>query len=391
MIEIDRELLNKCVKCALCKSVCPTYKVNEEESSFARGRLALAEMVINNELVLTKDLAKAWDECALCRRCEWICPNNVEYKEIMVHARDYQQKTLGKDRFKDIALKSLEIMQSSIGRSVLKLSGKILSKVPKKEIKVLFPTGAKKYMPLPAKDAFEIRGKVFKAKEEKKKVLFFTGCMIDIFQTSVGKSAINLLNKAGYTVIVPRDIKCCGAPHIYSGNIESFNKLKDHNKKEIESYEFDMIAVACPTCGGALIEDYGYKNVFDTVELIKDLTFKGSSEKITFHVPCHSYSAMKINPKVFDDTLNKVENAEYKKGEKAQSCCGFAGLFSIKNPKLSKEIQREKIEDLKATKAQIVLSACPGCVLNLNDGALEYKTNQKVMHILDYLSERVKD
>jgi Fe-S oxidoreductase len=65
----------------------------------------------------------------------------------------------------------------------------------------------------------------------------------------------------------------------------------------------------------------------------------------------------------------------------------LAGLFSITNPKLSKSIQQEKIEDLKKTGAEVVLTSCPGCVLNLRDGTKANKTNQKVMHLADYLAD----
>ena len=83
-IGIPLDLAQKCVKCGLCKSVCPTYPYIQEEAGFARGRLALAEMVVKGELPLSDEAAKQWDQCAMCRRCEWICPNNVEYKEILV-------------------------------------------------------------------------------------------------------------------------------------------------------------------------------------------------------------------------------------------------------------------------------------------------------------------
>jgi len=98
---------------------------------------------------------------------------------------------------------------------------------------------------------------------------------------------------------------------------------------------------------------------------------------------------MKVKTSVFYDTIKKVEGDTFVEAEKAQSCCGFAGLFAITQPKLANQIQKEKIEDLQKTQAEIVLSACPGCVLNLRDGAKKFNTGQKVMHIADYLGERL--
>jgi len=389
-VEISLDLAQKCVKCALCKSVCPTYPYIKEEGGFARGRLALAEMLLNGEISETKEAYKHLDQCAMCRRCEWICPNGVEYKEIIVSARNKQDRSF----IKEAGLKALDVLQSNVGRKAVKFLGKVMDKLPYKEFRVFFPTGAVKFMPKPDGKAFSLRGKTFKAEQEKGKLLFFTGCMIDAFYSKTGESVVKLMNRAGWTVIVPEDIKCCGAPHYYSGNISAFEKLKEHNLKEMGKYEFDAIVVACPTCGGALQEDYGIdKKVYDFSEIIFEsrLNFKGKGEKVTFHVPCHSYSAMKVSEKVFYGVIQRVESDELIKGEKDKSCCGFAGLFSITNPKLSEKIQREKIEDINKTGADVVLTSCPGCVLNLTDGVKTYKTGQKVMHLADYLAEHLEE
>jgi glycolate oxidase iron-sulfur subunit len=385
MVEIPLELTQKCVKCALCKSVCPTYPYIQEEAGYARGRIVLAEMLLSGELK-DGEAYKHLDQCAMCRRCEWVCPNGVEYKEIIATVRNTQRKSF----VKSAGLKSLELLQSEVGRKVIRLTGKLMEKLPFEEVKVPFPTGAVKFMPKPDVKAFSLRGKTFKAEQEKGVLLFFTGCMIDAFYSKTGENVIKLMNRAGWTVVVPEDIKCCGAPHYYSGDKETFERLKKHNLKEMEKYQFDAVVVACPTCGGALQEDYGLKKkVYDFAELLFEgkLTFKGRGTKTTFHVPCHSYSAMKVSDKVFYGLLKRVEGDQLIKGEKDKSCCGFAGLFSITNPKLSKSIQQEKIEDLKKTGAELVLTSCPGCVLNLRDGTKANKTNQKVMHLADYLAD----
>ncbi len=391
-IEIPLDLAEKCVKCGLCKSVCPTYPYKMEEGGYARGRLALAEMVIKEEIPLNKEVAKQWDECAMCRRCEWICPNDVEYKSILVKARKLQSERLGTDFIKDAGLKTLEFIQSPVGKKIVKFVGKISNVFGSKDIKVKLPGGSVKFFPKPDSKPFEIRGKIFKAEREKGKLLFFTGCMIDVFYGNTGKSVIKLMNKAGYTVIVPEDIKCCGAPHLYSGNMKTFEILKNHNLKEFKKYKFNAIVVACPTCGGALEEDYDIDiKVFDFAQILdrEDLKFKGDGKKITYHVPCHSYSAMKVDEEVFYSNIDKVEGDILIKAEKAKSCCGFAGLFSVKNPQFSELIQREKMEDFESTGADLILTSCPGCVLQLKDGVNKRKSNQKVKHLADYLAERI--
>ncbi|NPA33011.1 MAG: (Fe-S)-binding protein [Aquificae bacterium] len=387
---MEKDTLSLCVKCGLCKTVCPTYPFREEEGAFARGRLSLAHMLKSGEVPPSREVFARWDECALCRRCEWVCPNDVPYKEIITEARSIQRKHQ-RDILSEGALKALEKMHTGAGKLALKLSGFLSFPLPK-EIKLPLPTGGVKFFPKPSPKAFSMRGKVFRAKEERKRLLFFTGCMIDAFYTKTGENVVKVLNRLGYTVIVPDGVKCCGAPHLYHGNKEAFERLREHNVKKIEKYEFDAIVVACPTCGGALKEDYQKDwEVLSFTQIVarEKVSFKGKGEKITVHIPCHYYTAMGLSGKEFYDALGKVENSETVKASKAQSCCGFAGLFSIKNPELSGEIQRQKMIDFKETGADFILTECPGCVLQLRDGAKKTKSSQKVKHIADFLAERL--
>ncbi|RUM58793.1 MAG: (Fe-S)-binding protein [Persephonella sp.] len=406
-VSLTVELAHQCVKCSACRSVCPTYSVVKEERSSPRGRLALAEAVVDGLMPLTEDIARQWNECAMCRRCEWICPNEVEYKEIMFRARHLADEKLEKRDFvKSAVYNGLAMMGNFITKTAMKIAPKILEfygKASKKEVPeynaVFLDTGIPKFtklMPKPTAKPFALRGKISKPNKEKKgRLLFFTGCMIDAFYGKTGESVIKLMNSLGYEVVVPENIRCCGAPQLYGGQVELFEKLYRHNKEEIDKYEFDYIVVACPTCGGALKEEYKYP-VKDFAEILAEegyLVFSGNGEKVTFHFPCHSYTAMKTNPNVYRTVLKNVKNAEYVEGEQAMMCCGFAGYFSVANYEVATELQKRKVKDIENTKAQYVLSDCPGCVFNIADGMYkhgDYK-NIQVKHLADYLAERLEE
>lgn len=398
------ELAHQCVKCSACRQVCPTYSVVKEERSSPRGRLALAEAVVDGILPLTEDVAAQWNQCAMCRRCEWICPNEVEYKEIMFRARNMAKEKSEKDYFKTVVFKGLSMMGNPLTKigmkfapALLQAYGKVVGKYVPEYNSVYIDIGIPRYaklMPKPSAKPFGLRGKEVKPKSKPKgRLLFFTGCMIDAFHGKTGESVLKLMKKAGYEVLVPKDIRCCGAPHLYSGEIDAFNNLMTHNKREIDKHDFDYIVVACPTCGGALKEEYKYP-VKDFAEILREegyITFRGNGEKVSFHFPCHSYTAMKTDPNVFRDVVKSVENTEYVEGEEAMMCCGFAGYFSVANYEVSSELQKRKIEDLRKTEATYVLSDCPGCVLNIADGMYKhghYK-DVKVMHLAEYLAERL--
>lgn len=398
------ELAHQCVKCSACRQVCPTYSVVKEERSSPRGRLALAEAVVDGVLPLTEEIAAQWNQCAMCRRCEWICPNEVEYKEIMFRARNMAKEKSKRDYFKTVVFKGLAMMgnpMTKIGMkfapTLLEAYGKALGKYVPEYNSVYIDVGIPKYaklMPKPSAKPFGLRGKEEKPKGKPKgRLLFFTGCMIDAFHGKTGESVLKLMNKAGYEVVVPQNIRCCGAPHLYSGEIDAFNALMLHNKHEIDKYKFDYIVVACPTCGGALKEEYKYP-VKDFAEILREegmLVFRGNGEKVSFHFPCHSYTAMKTNPNIFREVIKNVDNVEYIEGEEAMMCCGFAGYFSVANYEVASELQKRKIDDLRKTKASYVLSDCPGCVLNIADGMYKHGHHKdvKVMHLAEYLAERL--
>jgi glycolate oxidase iron-sulfur subunit len=342
----------------------------------------------------------------MCRRCEWICPNEVEYKEIMFRARHLGNESVGKkDVVKTAVFTGLSMMGNLITKTAMKFAPSLMEvygKLFKKEVPeynaIFLDTGIPKYtklIPKPTAKPFGLRGKIVKPKKEKKgKLLFFTGCMIDAFYGKTGESVLKLMEHAGYEVVVPKNIRCCGAPHLYAGNVEAFESLMKHNKEEIDKYDFDYVVVACPTCGGALEEEYKYK-VKDFAEILEEqgyITFKGNKETITFHFPCHSYTAMKTNPNTYRNLLKNIKDAEYKEGEQAMMCCGFAGYFSVANYDVAVELQKRKVKDLEETKAQYVLSDCPGCVFNIADGVYKHSENYKnikVQHLADYLAERL--
>jgi len=404
-VELSPELAHQCVKCSACRSVCPTYSVVKEERSSPRGRLALAEAVVDGLIPLAEDVIQQWNECAMCRRCEWICPNEVEYKEIMFRARNLAKDKIKKDIVKSAVYNGLAMMGNFITKTAMKFSPKLLEfygKASKKEVKeynaIFLDTGIPKFtklIPKPTAKPFSLRGNEYKTEKSKGRLLFFTGCMIDAFYGKTGENVIKLMNKVGYDVVVPKNIRCCGAPQLYGGEVELFEKLYKHNKREIDKYDFDYIVVACPTCGGALKEEYKYP-VKDFAEILNEegmVTFRGNGEKVTFHFPCHSYTAMKTSPDIYRNVLNNVKNAQYIEGEQAMMCCGFAGYFSVANYEVATELQKRKIKDIENTEAKYVLSDCPGCVFNIADGMYkhgDYK-NIQVKHLADYLVERLEN
>jgi len=232
---------------------------------------------------------------------------------------------------------------------------------------------------------------VYTAPKEKAKVAFFTGCMFNNFYVETARSTVKVLNRLGYSVFVPKEQVCCGAPAFFSGDLETFESLRKQNEEAFSSLNVDFVVTACATCGHLLKGEYPFK----TVELI-ELLFKHLEEvgkwklpretKVTWHHPCHMVRGQKI-PRNFPlDVLKVIGNLELVELEEADNCCGMGGSFQLSYPDISKKIQLRKAENVEKTGAELLLTECPGCVMNIAEGLERIGSEVKAVHISDLLS-----
>jgi glycolate oxidase iron-sulfur subunit len=243
---------------------------------------------------------------------------------------------------------------------------------------------------------FNYEDRIFPAKgDERGKLLFFTGCMFNNFYTETATNTVKVLNKLGYTVVVPKEQVCCGAPAFFSGDLESFEEMKNKNLKALSKYKADFVVTACATCGHVLKAQYK-ELPFKTKELI-EILFENLEEvgkwklpqkiKVTWHHPCHIVRGQKIPRNYPEDVLKLLQNLDFISLEEADNCCGMGGSFKLSHPQISREIQLKKARNIEKTKAQVVLTECPGCVMNIAEGLERIGSEVKSLHIADLLAK----
>jgi len=237
---------------------------------------------------------------------------------------------------------------------------------------------------------------------------YFTGCMTEYVFPELGKHIINFLARNGVEVVVPEAQGCCGAPvYLGAGDFDTGRKLADTNAKAFT--DVDYVITDCASCASA-IKDYkkfladspqreeAYGKFGDKVKDISEFLvdvlklpatayqpaagIKG--KKITWHDPCHlnRHLGVKSQPR---QIINAIPGVEYVEMPNADRCCGMAGTFSIYYYDLSKKIADKKMESIKATGADIVVTGCPGCQIQLIDNTIRHKMPVKVMHIMELL------
>jgi glycolate oxidase iron-sulfur subunit len=239
------------------------------------------------------------------------------------------------------------------------------------------------------------------------RVGFFMGCATDFIFPQIGLRTIDFLTKRGIEVIVPKKQSCCGAAVYFSGDLETGRMLAYRN---IDAFRnVDYVVSACATCSSSLKDYQTYlpendlqketfekfsKKIKDVTEFIVDVMkipkeelklrqdFKGKTA--TWHDPCHlvRYQNIRNQPR---QILQSLQGLKYVEMPAADRCCGMGGSFSIEHYELTKKIADKKLDSIKSTEADIVVTACPGCIVNLADNLQRREMPQKVFHLLDLL------
>jgi glycolate oxidase iron-sulfur subunit len=235
-----------------------------------------------------------------------------------------------------------------------------------------------------------------------------SGCMTDFVFPDLGKKIINFLTRQGVEVIVPREQGCCGAPvYMGAGDFATGRKMADANVKAFQ--DLDYVIVDCATCGSAM-QDYE-KYLADTEErkqayaaLAKKLihitaflvdilklpptAYKAIPEvrgkTVTWHDPCHLCRHMGVRQQP-RQILRSIPDIKYVEMAEADRCCGMAGSFSLHHYDLSTKIAERKLKNIQSSQADIVVSGCPGCEIQLLDTIARHNLPIQVKHIMEIL------
>lgn len=410
--------LKKCVKCGACRTNCPAFAAFQREPAVARGKVALAQHIMKDDIELDDQTYQAMSKCLLCGSCVEKCPNDVPTDEIVIAARESLARKRGLTTF------HAAVGQVIKNRSRMKMGAKMASllgplffkKVPETSgLRLRFPApfvGNKRFIPAIAKSAFIDRHpEVIPGEPGKPRIAFFVGCMTNFVYTDVGEATLALFRHLGCTVIIPKGQQCCGLPGMSGGDISTVRDLAERNLAEFEKYEADYVMTACATCGGALHRLYplvvGKRNpelrerlealarkTVDASQLLRQLglepaeTGNGEELRVTYHDPCHLRTrGITRQPR---ELLKGTPGIELVEMDGADKCCGLGGTFNVYHYDSSMTINDVKSDAIIATEADVVATGCPGCMMQLSDGLKQHDSNIEVMHTVQLLARGLK-
>ncbi|KLA21777.1 MULTISPECIES: (Fe-S)-binding protein [Bacillus cereus group] len=418
----EDELLN-CMRCGFCLPTCPTYiQSGYKESHSPRGRIALMKAVVDGLIEPDEDVENTLNVCLGCRACEPVCPSGVNYGHLLEEARDIinQNKKFSVPvrAVRKVVFEGLFPHQNRM-RTLTGLIGfyqrsGLQTLTHKMGIMKLFPeTLATMDLVLPKvpkMKAMKDRPAFLPAESTKKKqVAFFTGCLMDTMFLETNNATMKLLQLAGCDIVIPKTQSCCGALHGHAGEKSGAKELAKRNIKAFEDLNIDYIITNAGGCGAYLV-DYDHllkddpqwaERAKQFVSKIKDITailveldfhkrndLRLPSQIITYQDSCHLRNVMRTSsePRML---LEAIQGATYREMKDADRCCGSAGIYNIVHSELSMEFLDYKMDRVHETEAATIVTANPGCLLQMKLGIEREGISHKMrgIHIVDLLLE----
>lgn len=402
--------ISLCIKCGACRAVCPTFKESLDESMVARGRINLTKAVIENRLELTSGFDDRISTCINCKACVANCPASVKVDDIMLSAKAQIAKNRG-----------IGLIENLIATQVVKRGWpmayilKAVGAVSKAVYKPLETDGIfgsllpfvvdkkKRFIPDFTESPFLSRyPEIITCERPKGRVAFFVGCAINYMDQRIGDAVIKVLKKNNIEIILPKNQLCCGRPLLSLGDRDTTLYLAKKNAKIFNEIKVDAIVTACATCGLTIKDEYNKikpdksvesfsARLIDINEFIVNNTdfekwLRPTEKRVTYHDPCHLKRGQGI-----DKSPREILKAVYSDGfvemKEADTCCGFGGLFSFYHYNLSARIADKKAKNISDAKADIVASACPGCLMHIKDALNRNEISIDAKHTIELLAE----
>ncbi len=401
--------LSRCVHCGLCLPHCPTYTELGLETESPRGRLYLIRALAQGRIQPTPATTGHLDLCLQCRNCEAVCPSGVPYGRIMEDARAgilaggkaplawrlralFLREVIARPSRLAFVAAALRLYRASGVRS-------LAERVPVLRDRLLLaPTIAGR----------PFRGSGVLATPDgpvRMRVALLTGCIMPLAFARVHEATVRVLARNGCQVIAPAGQGCCGALHGHSGDRPTALALARRSIDAFQAAGIDTVVVNSAGCGSAMKEygellatDPAYADrarrfstmVRDIHELLVELPFQAPSgavdADVTYQDPCHLAHVQGVSaaPRQLLASISGLRLIEM---EQADRCCGGAGIYSLSQPEMSLRLLDGKMREVVRSGVQIIATANPGCLTQLEAGLRRHRLPGRVAHVVELLDE----
>jgi len=410
------EGVNQCVHCGLCLASCPTFSELGTEMDSPRGRIFLIKSLAEGRIGLSDSTVAHLDLCLDCRACETVCPAGVPYGRLIEAARAEIERQrpggavrrafrwlnfgllLGRPRALRAAAGGLRLYQASGLQALVRLSGLVRllpGTLPAWEALLPSLPPAAERAPLPAlTPAIGPR---------RARVALLTGCVQSIVFGAHNQATARVLARNGCDVLAPAGQGCCGALNAHGGDHARAIEMAKRTIETFEATGADAVIVNTSGCG-AHMKGYGAllagepawaarasrfaATVQDVAEFLAREPLRGPLAAVpmtvTYHDPCHVVHGQKIRRQP-RDLLGQVPGLRVVDLPESDWCCGSAGIYNLTQPEMADRLLRRKVRNIEATRAEAVVTANPGCILQIEAGLRTRRLKVPVLHLVEVL------
>ncbi|ALC91191.1 Fe-S oxidoreductase [Bacillus sp. FJAT-18017] len=237
------------------------------------------------------------------------------------------------------------------------------------------------------------------------KVTLFATCLVDLFQSDVGKATVELLERLGCEVEFPESQVCCGQPAYNSGYVK---ESKEAMKRMIDTFQHAEVVVSPSGSCATMFREYPHLFASDPVygpraKALAEKTFELTQfivdvlkiedvgarfeHKVTYHTSCHMTRLLGVVEAPMK-LLKNVKGLEFTELPGKEQCCGFGGTFAVKMAQISEQMVDEKVQHVEETGAEYLIGADAACLMNIGGRIDRLGKPIKIMHIAEVLNSR---
>jgi glycolate oxidase iron-sulfur subunit len=366
-----------------------------EEADSPRGRIQLIREVVGTTAAPSATTVGHLEACLVCRACETACPSGVPFGRIMEGAREVLREREGDGAFARAALDTVaKPRRLAIAARLADLAARLgitrlAARLPGR-------------LGWAASLAPRAEGAPFRGVERgDADVSVFAGCIMREAFGETERATVRLLERDGHQVSVPAKQTCCGALHAHAGDGERARQLARSNVEAFAGSDAKIVVNAAGC--GAHLKAYGdvlgadpaweqraktfAARVRDISEVAKPRPGRTSRPiRVVYQDACHLAHGQRIRaqPRAL---LRAIEGVTIVDIADPERCCGSAGIYNLSHPEISRELQRDKVRAIIAASPDVVVSANPGCMLQIVAGLRSAGASTRVMHLARFLDD----
>jgi glycolate oxidase iron-sulfur subunit len=416
----DPALIDDCVHCGFCLTACPTYLLWGKETDSPRGRIQLMKMASQDEITLTPEVTRHFDQCLGCMACMTACPSGVRYDRLIEATRaqvEHETPRSPADRlFRSLIfalfphpnrLRALvpllwlyqragvdRLMHSSFAERIvparLRSMAGILPPVRLRALSGRTPALT------PARASRRLR------------VGMLAGCVQRVFFGDVNAATVRVLSAEGCDVVVPSAQGCCGALSFHAGREGEGLAYARRLIDTFEAANVDLIAVNVAGCGSTL-KEYGYllrddpayagraqsfaAKVRDISEVLAEIEPTAPRYplplRIAYHDACHLSHAQGVRRQP-RDVLRTIPDLEVVDIPEGDICCGSAGIYNLVEPETARALGERKARNILSTNCDAIVASNPGCLMQISAALRRIGKPIPILHPIELIDASIR-